>query len=67
MLQDISIPLPQVYVFNLIFVIPCSQYHRQAWIWDFMMSLHEEYLLFAKSRIKVSDIVYILARYVTWT
>ncbi|KAI0795904.1 hypothetical protein C8Q75DRAFT_711227 [Abortiporus biennis] len=33
-----------------------------AWIWDFLMSLHEEFLLFTKSRIKISDAVYICAR-----
>lgn len=36
---------------------------QQAWIWDFFMSIHEEYLLFTKRGVSLSDIVYVFARY----
>lgn len=36
---------------------------QKAWIWDFLMSIHEEYLLFTKRGVSLSDVVYVLARY----
>ncbi|KAI0795924.1 hypothetical protein C8Q75DRAFT_711126 [Abortiporus biennis] len=33
-----------------------------AWIWDFLMSLHEEYVLFSRSKVRIPAVVYLLAR-----
>ncbi|KAI0783244.1 hypothetical protein C8Q75DRAFT_726331 [Abortiporus biennis] len=38
-----------------------------AWIWDYLMSIWDEYRIFRKSGIKAIDIVYLLARFTTFS
>ncbi|KAL4245208.1 hypothetical protein ABKN59_010259 [Abortiporus biennis] len=35
-----------------------------AWMWDYLMSLYEEYSMFAKHKLALSDLVYALSRIV---
>ncbi|KAL4243836.1 hypothetical protein ABKN59_010646 [Abortiporus biennis] len=38
-----------------------------AWIWDYLMSIWDEYRIFRKSGIKAIDVVYLLARFTTFS